>query len=219
MRIIFLFLFLLLWSSLLHSQKIIFLDNEGREIPVDTSRWMPKYHVEILKSMRMSYSKPDSFTEIPGTECFNDDPKLQGILSCAGNQLHSNDGEFIAFLPVYKAFTNSQHSAQIRANILQSLGKDASLTGENANFNWRQYVTYYSDKEAKQKFNADTVIKVPLPLKKDEAYLGKYNNLTCLALQKKDRGYVMIYGFYTDNAKRSLDYYWKQVEGIFKYDE
>lgn len=229
---------MMLISCLVHSQaKVIPVDDEGREIPNDTSRWMSNYEVNILKSMRINYNKPVLFTEVAGFECFRDNPKLNEIISCVGNQLHSKNKEFIAFLPVYKILTtadsvriqksfprmqivplDNQHAGQIRAKILESLGKDASVRGENANFNWRQYVIYYADKDAKQKFNADTAIKVPFSLKKDEAYLGKYNNLTAFVLQKNGRGFVMIYCLYTDKAKKKLNRYWKQVEGIYRYE-
>jgi len=230
---------ILLIFSVAHSQvRIIPVDDEGKEIPNDTSRWMAKYEIDILKSARISYHKPASLTEVRGSECFRGNPKLEEVVSCAGNQLHSKNGDFIAFLPVYKFLTkmdsvrmqksfpgmpivdlDNQHAAMVRAKVLLSLSKNASIRGENADFNWRQYVTYYSDKDARRKFNADTAIKVPFPLKKEEAYLGKYNNLIALVLQKNGRGFVIIYCFYTDKAKRKLNYYWKQIEGIYRYED
>ncbi|MCH5600676.1 hypothetical protein [Niabella ginsengisoli] len=201
-----LFTLALISSSLVYSQhvKITLVDSLGRELPIDTSRWMPKYHQNILASMRLVYKKSDLFKEVPGVECFKNNPKLNSILSCAGNQLHSADEEFMAFIPVYKTHTvvdsislkrtfpgmqignlNNQHCGQIRAKILLALDKDASIKGENANFNWKVYVNYYSQDDAKFKFNADTAISFPIHLKETEYYKGKYKYLKALFLQKK----------------------------------
>lgn len=195
------------------------------------SNWMTQQSVDILKSMKLTYNRPVIFDEVMGTECFQDNAQLQATLTCAHRQLHSKDGQFIVFITIYKPFSkqdstdmkklmpggnfnviDKQHTYQIMGNIRESLGKEASL-------NWKKYVTYLNPKETKTKFNADTAIFLPIPFIGPEYYYkGKYNNLESLWLQKKGRGWVNFYCFYTDEAKKKLPEYRKAVEGIFRYE-
>ena len=196
-----------------------------------SEEWMPQYHIDILKSMKLTYKKPDGFTEVPGTECFKFIPKLKLILTCAGNQLHSEDGQFIAFIPIYRILTKQdsidikrmfpngifegvdrRHASQIRGNIRYSLGDTAAQ-------NWKSYVTYYSSTDARYKFNADTAISFSIKLNPGEYYLGKYNHLDALFLQREGKGFINFYCFYTDKAKKHLAKYWNAIEGIFRYED
>jgi hypothetical protein len=84
---------------------------------------------------------------------------------------------------------------------------------------YSQGVTYLNPEKTKTKFNADTAIFLPLCFIGPEYYYkGKYNNLESLWLQKKGRGWVNLYCFYTDEAKKKLPEYRKAVEGIFRYE-
>lgn len=237
-------LFLLfIWPVVICAQppRIIAVDSLGNPIPNDTSRWMSKYDRARLASIRVTYEKPSDFSETPliaVNECFYDNAKLKSMFSCVANLLVSEDEEFISFLSLHNFLKkadairmqqdfpgmklpnlNNQHANSVRAEILYSLGKDAALRGPNAGFNWKEYVQYYSDKDARRKFNADTAITYDIVLNDDEYYLGKYKYLRALVLQKKDRGFVAIYSFYTDKAKRRLTKYWKATEGILRYDD
>lgn len=218
--------------------KIIPVDSLGYPIKVDTSLWMSEYCQEILRSWRLNYKRPELFTEVKGIECFKDNPKLESVFTCAFNQLQSCDGEFRTFLMVNKLFTsrdsvdlqktfpgmnipatNSQHIWSIRATVLFSKNMDASVNGKNASFDWKQYVTYYPDALAKEKFNADTAITYNFDLGPKEIYKNKYRHVRMLWLLKRDRGWVGVYCIYTPKAKKHLPGYWKAAEQIFKYDD
>ena len=198
---------------------------------IDTN-WMSQREVGILKSMKLTYKKPAILDEVKGMECFEDNPQLNEILSCAKHQLHSKDGQFIAFIqidnPITEAdtllwkklmpgrsydFIDKQHIAQMKKDLRVSLLKEGSLS-------WRQYVTYYSSNDAKSKFNADTATFLPITFISPKFYYkGKYNNLEALYLQKKGRGIVNFYWFYTDEAKKDLPLYRKAIEEIFRYED
>lgn len=231
-----------LWPFFAYSQsaKIIPVDSLGREILPDTntSGWMGKDDIDMLKTIKVNYKKPESFLEVPGYDCFKGKGRLEAMLSCLRNQLRSKDGEFITFIPLNRFHTkkdsvnlrrsfpemfisdlNLQHVYQIRAVILYSLGKDATLRGENSGFDWKRYVHYYSDEKAIQKFNADTAITFVIKLNDNEVYKEKYKYLKALYLQKKDRGFIELYCFYTDQGNKHLPKYWQAVEGIFKYED
>lgn len=233
---ILLLLICFLFSASAYSQgvKIILVDEQGKELPPDTSKWMPAYHVSILKSMKLIYRTPFLFEEIPGVECFKDNGKLEYIITCAGNQLRSKNEDFLAFILVYprpdsakiqsyfsgnpKA-ADQMYAGQIRAKILQSLGKNASIHGPNANFNWEEYVHYYPPEEAKLKFNADNAVSFPIHLIPKDYYKGKYKYLKALFLEKNGRGFINFYCFYTERGKKDLDKYWKAIESIFRYED
>jgi hypothetical protein len=193
--------------------------------------WMGSYHTEILTTMKINYRKPVDLEEIKGVECFEQNPKLQAILTCVGHQLVSDDGEFLAFIPIYKVFTKAdsaymqkmrpqstlystdkQHINQIKNAISVSLGKEAAQS-------WKNQVTYYSKNEAIQKFNADSSVFLNIKIDSNNLYKGIYNHLDVLYLQKKGRGFVNFYCFYSDKGKKDLAKYMKSIEGIFRYED
>ncbi|MFT3949026.1 MAG: hypothetical protein QM763_18825 [Agriterribacter sp.] len=219
-------------------QKITPGDSLGREIVYDTTAWIAMEDINLLKTNNISFKKPDEFTEVRGFECFKDNPKLEVMLSCAGYQLCSKNREVVLLLPFYRFLTESdsvefrksfpkmlignlnyQHARQIRAQILNYLGKDPSLLGENKNFEWEKYVTYYPSNESKSKFNADTAISYLVTFKKDDYYKGIYKYMKALVLQKNGRGFVEIFCFYTESERKKLFRYWKSVERIYKYED
>ncbi|KRT17779.1 hypothetical protein ASU31_00325 [Pedobacter ginsenosidimutans] len=191
--------------------------------------WMSHYHSDILRRMRIQYEKPPGFSEKLGIECFKDKPKLETILTCVGNQLISNDRQFLTLISIFKIFskedsvfmqkmmpknnlynTNRQHINQLRRIIKTSLGEEHGKS-------WKNYVTYYTEASAKTKFNADTAILVPIKLEGEDVYDEIYSNLGALVLQKKDRGFIIIYFLYTNKGKRKLPNYLKSIESIFRY--
>jgi hypothetical protein len=198
-----------------------------------SDKWISQsqHDLDILKSMKIVYNKPDGFKEVNRWECFKCKPKLEYILTCANNQLHSDDEQFIAFIPVYKFFTRKDsvdmkkrfpgmpfnvidkiHSNTIKNNIKMSLGEDAAR-------DYKKYIIYYSPEEAKRKFNADTAISFRIKLDSNDYYEEKYNHLDALFLQKKGRGYINFYCFYTDSDIKRLPEYWKAIEEVFKYED
>lgn len=198
---------------------------------IDTN-WMQIQELDILKSMKLTYRKPAILDEVKGLECFEGNPQLNEILTCAKHQLHSKDGQFIAFIQIFKPiteadtlfmkklnpfrsydFVDKQHIIHMKKDLRVSLLKEGSL-------NWDHYVTYYSPNDAKSKFNADTAIFLPIDIILPKFYYkGKYNNLEALYLQKKGSGFVNFYWFYTDEAKKDLPLYRKAIEKVFRYDD
>jgi hypothetical protein len=215
-----------------NAKPITFIPFDNDTIKYDgKGKWMDRHDYLVLKHMKVIYTRPADFKEVSGSECFETYPKLKKLITCAGNQLHSNDEQFIAFIPIYKPFTkedsidmkryfpnmpfdviDKQYIIQIKNNITTSLGKEK---GEN----WRKHVKFYSAGEAKRLCNADTIIRYSVKLQPQDYYKGKYKYLDVLFLQKKGRGFVNFYCFYTDKGKMKFASYWKAMEGVFRYED
>ncbi|MES2376071.1 MAG: hypothetical protein V4553_05820 [Bacteroidota bacterium] len=215
----------LLWSSsfVLAQVKIIGLE------PSDDN-WLTKRDSGFLKVMGLTYKKPVDFDEINGTECFKFNPQLEEILTCANHQLYSKDRQFMTFFItqqldesnendrsiiayIGKENIDKRHISRIKYEIWQSIGKEAVPK-------WKQYAQYYPAEDAKSKFNADSAITAAIKLKPEYPYYkGKYNHLKSFYLQKKGRGFVVFYCFYTDEAEKNLPFYWKAIEGVFRFDD
>ena len=193
--------------------------------------WMEPYYMNILKSMKIDYNKPSGFEEISYLECFDSIPRVENLLSCIATQLHSDDGQFIAFIPIYRPLNEGdsiniksmfpdaifpgvdrRHESLAKAGIELSLGKAAAK-------NWRKYVDYYPQKDAVLKFNADTALSYSIKLKPEDYYKNRFKNLKVLVLQKRGRGIVNFYCFYTDKAQPNFTKYWKSIEGVFRYED
>jgi hypothetical protein len=193
--------------------------------------WMSPDYKDRLKTMKLNYRKPGILQEVKGHECFKEYPMLSQIITCAGNQLLSSDDQFLAFIPIYPIMTkedsifyqrlrpasktfnpNRQHMYQMRNAIRMSLGEETSKT-------WRDLVNYYPSGDAKLKFNADTAVSFSIKLDDKNIYKGICTHLDALYLQKKDRGFVNFYIFYTDKGKKNLPAYMKAIEGILRYED
>jgi hypothetical protein len=193
--------------------------------------WLSPDYRNILKAMKITYQKSTVLQEVEGRECFKEYPMLNQIITCAGNQLISNDGQFLAFIPIYRIMTkedsifyqrlrpesklynpNRQHINQIKGAIRMSMGEEAAKT-------WRHFVNYYPSDATKLKFNADTAVSFSIKLDDKNIYKGIYTHLDALFLQKKDRGFVNFYIFYTDKGKKNLPAYMKEIEGILRYED
>lgn len=197
----------------------------GKCLAQSSTSWMGKLDSMTLESQALRYSKPNGFVEVGQIVCFDTHEMFTRMGKCKGNQLHAKDGEFIVFLNINRGIpeeeyandngatgiTTSPHLRPIKYQIEATMGKDAAAK-------WKEYVDFYSPKEAKRKFNADNAISYSIPMPADEPYEDKYNNLKILILQKNDRSFVTIYCLYTDKAKERLPKYWRGVERIFRYD-
>lgn len=193
--------------------------------------WMAPESVAYLKSMKLNYKKPDGFKETYlASECFEPNSKLARMLTCVGNKLYTEEGDFIVFMPVYPILSpkdvanwkeiipnfkyeiDQLHINQVRQMIKVGLGDKAA--GE-----WRKHVTYYSTKDAKSKFNADTAITFSLKLDSTEYYKNKYKYLDVLLIQKNGRSFVGFYCFYDEKGKKNLPKYRKAIEDILRYED
>jgi hypothetical protein len=185
-------------------------------------------YISAFSVMRLSYKKPPEFNKNKDySECFDDYPKLKRILSCKSNQLVSSDEQCIVFIHLIPPYKNVKisHLTQIRAKIIYSLGYDYTYflnygyTYRRNRVNWQQYLNYYPQEKAKSIFNADTVVRYSMNLEPEDYYKGKYEYLESLVIQKENKGLVEIFCFYSQKARKNLPYYWKQIEGIFRYDD
>jgi hypothetical protein len=110
-------------------------------------------------------------------------------------------------LPVYEEHISVMH------HILKTIDT------ENIAKEWKENVYYYTETEAKTKFNADTAITYSFILPEKEYYRDKYNHCKILLIQKKGRGYLPLYCFYDMEAAKNPDKYMTAIEGIFKYKD
>lgn len=232
MRLSLSFSILLIFSSMVSNAqnkvKITTIE-ETNPIPIEY-KWMGTSS-RTLTLMKIAYTKPDGFEEDGKYVSFGEYPKLGQMFSCLGNCLKSDDGQFLAFISVNDIFTqdfadnmksffpgksfdfvDKQHLNQIKYVIM-------SYYGEEIADNWKSLLDYYPEEEANIKFNADTVIRFSLALQPQDYYKKKYKYIDALFLQKKDRGYINFYCFYTDKGKKKLDFYWKKIEGVLHYED
>lgn len=186
---------------------------------------------KILTLMKLSYKKPFDFKEVSKTECFEKQPKLAGMFTCIINHLRSNDKQFIAFISIFRPFTEERLIKmqglfpskkfdvidKMHMHTIKHIIK--SYWGEDAAAHWKEKINYYPEQVVKEKFNADTVFRYSISLKPEDYYKKKFKYIDILFLQKKGRGYVSFYCFYTDKAKKQLDSYWEKIEGVLKYED
>lgn len=191
-------------------------------------KWMGSEGKIVADSMKLKYRKPKRFGQIGITECFDNYPKLKSTFTCMGNQLHSNDEQFISFMNfVYfaeyhrklyylshkrKRTVDSQHHSQIRA-----IFKD--YYGDEIGDSWRDSVTVVSTEEARKKWNADSAFTFSLHLRPEDYYKKDFKHVKILLIQRKGQGYAYITSFYTDKAKEDFDKYWRRIEKTLRFEE
>ena len=191
-------------------------------------KWMGSEGKIVADSMKLKYRKPKRFGQIGITECFDNYPKLKSTFTCMGNQLHSNDEQFISFMNfVYfaeyhrklyylshkrKRTVDSQHHSQIRA-----IFKD--YYGDEIGDSWRDSVTVVSTEEARKKWNADSAFTFSLHLRPEDYYKKDFKHVKILMIQKKGQGYAYITSFYTDKAKENFDKYWRRIEKTLWFEK
>ena len=191
-------------------------------------KWMGSEGKIVADSMKLKYRKPKRFGQIGITECFDNYPKLKSTFTCMGNQLHSNDEQFISFMNfVYfaeyhrklyylshkrKRTVDSQHHSQIRA-----IFKD--YYGDEIGDSWRDSVTVVSTEEARKKWNADSAFTFSLHLRPEDYYKKDFKHVKILLIQRKGQGYAYITSFYTDKAKENFDEYWRRIEKTLWFEK
>ena len=191
-------------------------------------KWMGSEGKIVADSMKLKYRKPKRFGQIGITECFDNYPKLKSTFTCMGNQLHSNDEQFISFMNfVYfaeyhrklyylshkrKRTVDSQHHSQIRA-----IFKD--YYGDEIGDSWRDSVTVVSTEEARKKWNADSAFTFSLHLRPEDYYKKDFKHVKILLIQRKGQGYAYITSFYTDKAKENFDEYWRRIEKTLRFED
>jgi len=181
--------------------------------------------------MKLNYKKPDGFKEAYLTsECFELDSKLARMLTCIGNKLYTDEEDFIAFMPVYPVLSpkdiadwkeiipnfkyeiDQLHINEVRQMIKVGLRYRAAKE-------WKKHVTYYSTKETKRKFNADTAFTFSLKLDSADYYKDRYQHLDILFIQKNGIGYGHFICFYDENGRKNIVKYRRAIEGVLRYED
>lgn len=194
-------------------------------------RWMGTFGLTVSDEMKLKYHKPSGFSYEDSVECFKDYPKLEKTFSCKSFQLHSNDEQFIAFLEFVPQYTkelettinglfpqharelvDNQHRWQMRARIRAYYGDEIGET-------WVDSIKLHSTKEAREKFNADSVFSFSIRLRPSDYYKKDFKYVKALLIQKNGRGYACIYSFYTDKAKSRFGKYWRKIENFLRYED
>lgn len=197
----------------------------------------------------LEYTIPKGYKKYITSECFKGYPHLKSALHCTMTGLFSNDDEIIVIyytpmfptvedsirmtrfmqqmapaverMPVEKwkntryPDRNSIHRNTIRNNLGYTLRK-SDIQKEDI----EKHVTFFPPAYAKEVYNADSVATYYFwPSFEDKPYRGKYIGAQAIMAQKRDKGYFVVYCFYTEKAKENLDRYLKQLEGVVRFKE
>lgn|GEM_PF-1201051 len=198
------------------------------------SDWLGSEQEILDKWMNLKFTPPEDYKKgYENSDLFNPDSRLAKIFqkgSGSRSSLTSPDGHFLMLLMIFRPFNaddsttivrlfpkhdfrlNVAHISQMKYTVTQMLGEDAAKR-------WRGYVTYYPASEAKNKFNADTVITCRFELEKKEYHRGKYRYFQPLFTQKKGRGSFFMYLFYDKKGDKHLDQYMTVIENSLWYGD
>lgn len=215
-----------------HSFYIIIDEGDRASIPI-IHGWLGTNSRILTHDMRLTYRTPEGFEEGGSGECFENDPILRTIFSCLTGRLQSKENEFVSFLqifPISTDFVDKQHQNQMRAiynvfhkyfQYIQGQVEHWRWWGNSDSFqlDWRESAYFFSQEEARSKFNADTAAFFTLTLPPKYYYLGKYRYIDVFLLQKMGRGYVYFVSFYTEKAKRNINWYRRRLWGSLRYED
>ena len=193
--------------------------------------FIDEFEVNILDSRGLKMIFPQGFERgYLDTECFEDSPFLWRLLMCLDNKIISQDGNCMSFIPIFNFFPGRGpdtllarnyfenweyriehfHIDQIRSKINIAYGKQAAA-------NWKNYITYFEPDQAKEVFNADTVITFDVKLTPDQYFMDKYTLVRFLFLQKKGRFFNMVVSLYSDQALKDRERYDMLNNSILRY--
>ncbi len=127
-------------------------------------------------------------------------------------QIESPDKEFRALCYLYYP----DFLPSIKILLGDNYNPSTSHLNQTSN---KENVYYYSSKEAKNLFNADTLITYPVQLHEDVLYKNKYNSAQVLILQKNDTGYMLILELFTNNSIKSKEKYMKLLSRTIRFKE
>ena len=193
-------------------------------------KWLGTEGQMVYDDMKLKYCKPKGFRQESSIECFNDYPKLKSTFTCMSHQIHSIDGQMIAFL-TFTIFSKElqneinelfpQHATELvdKQHRWQMRGIMTKYYGEGIGESWHDSITVYSGAEARRKFNADSAFTFTLHLRPTDFYKKDFKHVKVLLIQRMGRGYACICSFYTDKAKNKFDKYWRRIEKTLRYKE
>lgn len=176
---------------------------------------------EILNSMNLDIYIPQGFEMVSDskTECFENNHDLNEAFTCLSNKLISKSRECMIFISLHRLFNREDsifisklsppdrpfNANQIHVNNLRN---QISVLTNDVN-NYSNYLSHVGSNEAKEWFNADSVLYFQTELKDNLVYEKKFDKVISLMTHKKDRGFVSIVIFYSKssglNAESFLD--------------
>ena len=83
-------------------------------------------------------------------------------------------------------------------------------------------IDYLPEKNGQMPYNADIVIKYPLPVKPvngDKSFPKKYSHCEVLLLQKTDIGPIVFYCFFTNKGYKQREVYYAKLEKAFSFKQ
>lgn len=198
-RIIFIVLLVLLFTNGASSQKGL--------------NWMPLYERSVLDSaMNIHYTHNDNFTL---------DTTLLSIWTARDNiRITSKDGNFTTFLqvdiPYVTGIIDSDTITYPMQIVFFANGKNIVEDRNDYKDKWKDFVYYFSDSDAKEKFNADMALYIQLPANSYYSF-EKYTQSKFLIIHKTDQRYLAMLFLCTDDAKEKFDEYIAAIENSFRY--
>ncbi len=186
-------------------------------------KWLGSVSNTLTDEMRIKYKKPKGFVENSIDARFDAYPNLSRCFSLLFNRLDSSDKEYVSFLTVHSVSTKQfqynqkslHHADRRHVNQLSGIIKRFY---DITDYHYPDHIQFFTDKQAKTKFNADSAMRVSFELEPEDYYLQKYKYIDILLLQKQSRGYVYFVSFYTDTAKQNLNWYRKEIESVLRYE-
>ena len=104
----------------------------------------------------------------------------------------------------------------VHINQLLQRNKAHEVTSEE----FDKYVTFYPEKYARTKFNADSAATYYYwPALETKPYREKYIGSKALMLHKINKGHVILFCFYTKKSEDRIDDFMKEIEGIVWFND
>lgn len=137
--------------------------------------------------------------------------------------LQSKDGNCVILYPRMELLLisfNAKDSVFARRTLVAEMNvalkqKDIKTGGQHDISNFNEYVIVFHDKEAKKRFNADTVYIANIPLQ--TPFHGNYTYCTGIYVVKKGRPCILLKCFFTEEGKRKENKYLQKLFRSIKY--
>ncbi len=156
----------------------------------------------------ITFKEPKGFVDMKMSEAWVPGKKGLGDYTAIYQLFQSKDSSCILMYPTMAAVFPTQRDTSFRARSLAvddihfalGLRTEIGLPQKGDTIDWNKYLTVYTDKYARQRFNADTVFIVELPIK--ESYKEKYTYCTGVYISKKDRPTLFFKFLFTETGKQ-----------------
>ncbi len=193
--------------------------------------FLDEFEINILDSRGLKMSTPEGFEKgYFDTECFEDSPFLGSLIKCLDNKLITRDGNCMSFIPFFKFFPGAGPDTLLARNyfenweyriehfhIDQIKSYIRKAYGDRAAEHWKDYVTYFEPKQAKEIFNADTAITFDIKLSPEQYFMDKFILVRFLFIQKKGRFFNMVVSLYSSQALKDRKRYDMLNNSVLSY--